>query len=81
LDGQVFENNSKLSFISYTLLSYPPFYGFVVYERSEDANRAMREMSNGYVKDCRVRTTVALPRFAGRLNNKYKFIYLLHYFS
>nr|CAD2158131.1 unnamed protein product [Meloidogyne enterolobii] len=55
------------------MASYPPFYGFVVFDRNEDAQRALRDMSTGYIKDCRVRTTVALPRYggsAGRVNNR-----------
>lgn len=31
----------------------------------EDAQKALRDMSTGYIKDCRVRTTVALPRYGG----------------
>ena len=53
------------SLFKYHNLSYPPFYGFVVFDRSEDAQRALRDMSSGYIKDCRVRTTVALPRYGG----------------
>ncbi|KAL7069927.1 hypothetical protein ACQ4LE_010735 [Meloidogyne hapla] len=55
------------------MASYPPFYGFVVFDRNEDAQKALRDMSTGYIKDCRVRTTVALPRYggsAGRANNR-----------
>ncbi|KAI1724377.1 RNA recognition motif domain-containing protein [Ditylenchus destructor] len=42
--------------------SYPPFYAFVVYEKSEDASDALKEMRSGYVRNCHVRCTVALPR-------------------
>uniref|UniRef100_A0AC34R546 RRM domain-containing protein n=1 Tax=Panagrolaimus sp. JU765 TaxID=591449 RepID=A0AC34R546_9BILA len=42
--------------------SYPPYYGFVVFERSEDAQDALREMKRGYIGKCPIRTTVALPR-------------------
>jgi hypothetical protein len=55
------------------MASYPPFYGFVVFDRAEDAQKALRDMSTGYIKDCRVRTTVALPRYgghAGRASNR-----------
>lgn len=46
--------------------SYPPYYGFVVYERSDDAQAALKEMKRGYVGKCPVRTTVALPRGSRR---------------
>lgn len=46
--------------------SYPPFYAFIVYERGEDAKEALKEMRSGYVRNCPVRTTIALPRNTGR---------------
>uniref|UniRef100_A0AC34Q0U1 RRM domain-containing protein n=1 Tax=Panagrolaimus sp. JU765 TaxID=591449 RepID=A0AC34Q0U1_9BILA len=42
--------------------SYPPYYGFVVYERSDDANAALKEMGRGYIGKYPIRVTVALPR-------------------
>lgn len=47
------------------MASYPPFYGFVVFDRADDASKALRDMSTGYIRDCKVRTTVALPRYGG----------------
>lgn len=46
--------------------SYPPFYAFVVYERGDDAREAMKAMRNGYIRNCPIRTTIALPRNSGR---------------
>lgn len=46
--------------------SYPPYYAFVVYERAEDANTALKEMRSGYVRECHIRTSIALPRNSGR---------------
>lgn len=31
------------------IASYPPLYAFVVYEKSEDASEALKEMRSGYV--------------------------------
>ncbi|KAI6232517.1 RNA recognition motif domain and Nucleotide-binding, alpha-beta plait domain-containing protein [Aphelenchoides besseyi] len=42
--------------------SYPPFYAFVVYEHSDDAAKALEKMRSGYVRDCKVKTSIALPR-------------------
>ncbi|CAD5228390.1 unnamed protein product [Bursaphelenchus okinawaensis] len=46
--------------------SYPPFYAFVVYEHADDAQAALKEMKSGYVRDCHIRTSIALPRNSGR---------------
>ncbi|CAD5235416.1 unnamed protein product [Bursaphelenchus xylophilus] len=46
--------------------SYPPFYAFVVYEHADDAAAALKEMKSGYVRDCHIRTSIALPRNSGR---------------
>jgi len=42
--------------------SYPPYYGFVVFERSDDASNALKEMRRGYIGKYPIRTTIALPR-------------------
>lgn len=44
------------------MASYPPFYAFVVFDHTEDAERALKEMRTGNIRGCRIRTTVALPR-------------------
>jgi len=44
------------------LASYPPYYAFVAYNRGEEAAEALKDMRSGYIRDCHVRTTVALPR-------------------
>lgn len=46
--------------------SYPPLYAFVVFVDAKDAAEALREMKSGYIRDCHIRTTVALPRNSGR---------------
>jgi RNA recognition motif-containing protein len=45
--------------------SYPPLYAFVVFQNLEDATSALKEMRSGYIRDCHIRTTVALPRNSG----------------
>jgi len=62
----LFKQPKNLNFLHFS--SYPPFYGFVVYKHADDAKRALRDMGNGYIKDCKVRTTVALPRYGGKLD-------------
>lgn len=46
--------------------SYPPYYAFVVYEQEGDAVAALKELRSGYVRDCRIRVSIALPRNSGR---------------
>ncbi|KAL3093678.1 hypothetical protein niasHS_006240 [Heterodera schachtii] len=45
------------------MASYPPFYAFVVFENNKDASACMKDLGNtAYIKGCRARVTVALPR-------------------
>ncbi|KAI6191592.1 RNA recognition motif domain and Nucleotide-binding, alpha-beta plait domain-containing protein [Aphelenchoides bicaudatus] len=48
------------------LASYPPLYGFVVFEEAKDAAVALKEMKTAYVRNCKIHTSVALPRNSGR---------------
>uniref|UniRef100_A0AC34FUP4 RRM domain-containing protein n=1 Tax=Panagrolaimus sp. ES5 TaxID=591445 RepID=A0AC34FUP4_9BILA len=52
--------------------SYPPYFGFVVYERSDDAADALKAMRHGYIGDCHIRVTVALPRGSRRSPRPYR---------
>ncbi|VDD93642.1 unnamed protein product [Enterobius vermicularis] len=42
--------------------SYPPLFAFVVFKSKSDAQEAMSAMNNTYIRNCRVRVSVALPR-------------------
>uniref|UniRef100_A0A914H201 RRM domain-containing protein n=1 Tax=Globodera rostochiensis TaxID=31243 RepID=A0A914H201_GLORO len=45
------------------MASYPPFYAFVVFENNKDASACLKDLGNtAYIKGCRARVTVALPR-------------------
>ena len=52
--------------------SYPPYFGFITYERSDDAAEALKAMRSGYIGDCRIRVTVALPRGSRRSPRPYR---------
>jgi len=60
----VFSKFGKLEDI--WLASYPPLYGFVVFQDGKDAQAALKEMRSGYIRDCHIKTTIALPRNSGR---------------
>uniref|UniRef100_A0A0N5ADT4 RRM domain-containing protein n=1 Tax=Syphacia muris TaxID=451379 RepID=A0A0N5ADT4_9BILA len=42
--------------------SYPPLFAFVVFKSKSDAQEAMSAINNTYIRNCRVRVSVALPR-------------------
>uniref|UniRef100_A0A7E4V231 RRM domain-containing protein n=1 Tax=Panagrellus redivivus TaxID=6233 RepID=A0A7E4V231_PANRE len=46
--------------------SYPPYFGFVVYENADDASDALKSMRRGYIGNCHIRVTIALPRGSRR---------------
>uniref|UniRef100_A0A914QWD0 RRM domain-containing protein n=1 Tax=Panagrolaimus davidi TaxID=227884 RepID=A0A914QWD0_9BILA len=52
--------------------SYPPYFGFVVFENGDDAVDALKSMKSGYIGDCRVRVSVALPRGSRRSPRPYR---------
>uniref|UniRef100_A0A914Q924 RRM domain-containing protein n=1 Tax=Panagrolaimus davidi TaxID=227884 RepID=A0A914Q924_9BILA len=72
LDDTVSRRNVEDTFSKFGKLadvwvaSYPPYYGFVVFENGDDAIDALKSMKSGYIGDCRIRTSVARPRRSPR---------------
>jgi len=68
LDSSVRRRDVEDAFTKYGRLtdlwvaSYPPYYAFVVFEKSDDARTALKDMKNGYIRNCPIRTSIALPR-------------------
>uniref|UniRef100_A0A914R208 RRM domain-containing protein n=1 Tax=Panagrolaimus davidi TaxID=227884 RepID=A0A914R208_9BILA len=72
LDDTVSRRNVEDTFSKFGKLadvwvaSYPPYYGFVVFENGDDAVDALKSMKSGYIGDCRIRVSVARPRRSPR---------------
>uniref|UniRef100_A0A914QYH4 RRM domain-containing protein n=1 Tax=Panagrolaimus davidi TaxID=227884 RepID=A0A914QYH4_9BILA len=78
LDETVSRRNVENTFSKFGKLSdvwvasYPPYFGFVVFENGDDAIDALKSMKSGYIGDCRVRVSVALPRGTRRSPRPYR---------
>uniref|UniRef100_A0A914R1K1 RRM domain-containing protein n=1 Tax=Panagrolaimus davidi TaxID=227884 RepID=A0A914R1K1_9BILA len=78
LDETVSSRNVESTFSKFGKLSdvwvasYPPYFGFVVFENGDDAVDAIKSMKSGYIGDCRVRVSVALPRGSRRSPRPYR---------
>ncbi|OZC07766.1 hypothetical protein X798_05246 [Onchocerca flexuosa] len=57
---EAFSRFGKLSEV--WVASYPPLFAFVVFKNKSDANEALAGLNNTYIRNCRVRVSVALPR-------------------
>ncbi|KRZ78244.1 RNA-binding protein Rsf1 [Trichinella papuae] len=44
------------------LATYAPFYAFIVYKTREDAEEAVHRLNGSYIRNCKVRVSLALPR-------------------
>uniref|UniRef100_A0AAF5Q162 RRM domain-containing protein n=1 Tax=Wuchereria bancrofti TaxID=6293 RepID=A0AAF5Q162_WUCBA len=66
---EAFSRFGKLSEV--WVASYPPLFAFVVFKNKSDANEALAALNNTYIRNCRVRVSVALPRV--RAHDRYRF--------
>jgi len=68
IDGTVSERDIEDAFGKYGQLgevwvaTYAPFFAFVVFKNRADAEDAVKDINGSYIRNCKVRVSVALPR-------------------